>query len=44
MEVDFICRLRDIRRFGSVDELKSQLDQDIAQARKATSPIAVEFP
>ncbi|MGI8982220.1 MAG: bifunctional riboflavin kinase/FAD synthetase [Pirellulaceae bacterium] len=29
MEVDFISRLRDIRRFGSVDELKAQLYEDI---------------
>jgi len=42
MEVDFTSRLRDIKRFGSVDELKAQLDQDIAAVRKATNPIAGE--
>jgi riboflavin kinase / FMN adenylyltransferase len=30
MEVDFLARLRDIRRFVSVEELKSQLHLDIA--------------
>ncbi|MCE9527516.1 MAG: bifunctional riboflavin kinase/FAD synthetase [Planctomycetales bacterium] len=32
MEVDFLARLRDIRRFGGIDELKAQLDSDIAAA------------
>ena len=30
MEVDFLARLRDIRRFGGIDELKAQLGDDIA--------------
>jgi riboflavin kinase / FMN adenylyltransferase len=29
LEVDFLARLRDIRPFGSVDELKQQLQQDV---------------
>jgi riboflavin kinase/FMN adenylyltransferase len=37
LEVDFVSRLRDIRRFGSVGELKAQLDEDIAQSRRATN-------
>ncbi|MBC7857047.1 MAG: bifunctional riboflavin kinase/FAD synthetase, partial [Pirellulaceae bacterium] len=37
MEVDFISRLRDIRRFGSVDELKVQLANDIATALRLAS-------
>lgn len=34
LEVDFLERLRDIRPFASVDELKSQLAQDIDASRR----------
>lgn len=37
MEVDFLARLRDIRRFVSFDELKAQLRDDIASAKKIVS-------
>jgi len=37
LEVDFVSRLRDIRRFASVGELKAQLDEDIAQSRRVTN-------
>lgn len=33
IEVDFICRLRDIRQFESAEELKQQLSQDVAETR-----------
>lgn len=33
LEVDFLTRLRDIRPFGSVDELKQQLRRDVDAAR-----------
>ncbi|MFN0022252.1 MAG: bifunctional riboflavin kinase/FAD synthetase [Pirellulaceae bacterium] len=36
MEVDFMARLRDIRRFGGIDELKAQLSRDIAAAVRVT--------
>lgn len=41
LDVDFLHRLRDTRPFGGIDELKAQLQQDIAQSRalaEATSP------
>ncbi|MFV1967699.1 MAG: bifunctional riboflavin kinase/FAD synthetase [Pirellulaceae bacterium] len=34
LEVDFLSRLRDIRAFGSVDELKQQLVRDVAATRE----------
>ena len=34
IEVDFISRLRDICEFDSLEELKTQLNNDIAAARK----------
>jgi riboflavin kinase/FMN adenylyltransferase len=34
IEVDFIGHLRDIREFASTDQLKEQLNQDIAKTRK----------
>jgi len=34
LEVDFLARLRDIHPFGSVDELKRQLANDIKTSRK----------
>jgi riboflavin kinase/FMN adenylyltransferase len=34
IEVDFISRLRDICQFDSADQLKNQLNEDIAAARK----------
>ena len=39
MEVDFIARLRDIRRFSGIDELKTQLTADIANAARMTNLI-----
>lgn len=32
LDVDFLARLRDTRRFASVEELKSQLADDVARA------------
>lgn len=37
LHVDFLDRIRDVRRFGSAEELKAQLDQDVATARKLTN-------
>jgi riboflavin kinase/FMN adenylyltransferase len=37
--VDFICRLRDTRRFGGPAELMAQLGRDVEQARQAISPL-----
>jgi riboflavin kinase/FMN adenylyltransferase len=34
LEVDFLSRLRDVCPFGSVDELKRQLAQDVEAARR----------
>ena len=34
IEVDFLERLRDIRQFGSTEELKECLQKDIAEARR----------
>ncbi|HUT09952.1 MAG TPA: bifunctional riboflavin kinase/FAD synthetase [Thermoguttaceae bacterium] len=34
IEVDFLARLRDIERFGSVDELVAQVDCDVAATRE----------
>jgi riboflavin kinase / FMN adenylyltransferase len=36
MEVDFLARLRDIRRFAGLDELKAQLREDIAVTVRIT--------
>jgi riboflavin kinase/FMN adenylyltransferase len=33
LEVDFLARLRDIRPFGSVDELTQQLSRDVEATR-----------
>ncbi|HEV3025467.1 MAG TPA: riboflavin biosynthesis protein RibF [Pirellulales bacterium] len=33
LEVDFLSRIRDVRPFGSVEELKSQLTRDVAAAK-----------
>jgi riboflavin kinase/FMN adenylyltransferase len=35
IEVDFVSRLRDIRRFSGIDELKVQLSDDIAASNSA---------
>ncbi len=35
LEVDFVRRLRDIRRFESVDELRDQVQRDVALTRRA---------
>jgi len=40
IEVDFISRLRDIWPFESPDELKTQLNKDIAAARKVLRQIS----
>jgi riboflavin kinase/FMN adenylyltransferase len=32
LEVDFLARLRDIQQFAGVDELKTQLAQDVSRA------------
>jgi len=34
VEVDFLARLRDIRRFGSVEQLVLQMDRDVAATRR----------
>ena len=34
LEVDFLQRLRDIRSFDSIEQLKSQLAMDVAAARE----------
>ena len=34
LEVDFLSRLRDVRPFGSVEELKAQLAGDVASAKR----------
>lgn len=36
LEVVFLDKIRDEKRFGSPDELKEQIDRDIEQARKLT--------
>jgi riboflavin kinase/FMN adenylyltransferase len=38
ISIAFLARLRDIRRFGSVEELRLQLLHDIAAARKEAQP------
>jgi riboflavin kinase/FMN adenylyltransferase len=35
LEVDFVSRLRDVRPFSGVEELKQQLSRDVAAARNA---------
>jgi len=40
IEVDFISRLRDICQFDSPDQLKAQLNEDIAAARKTLREVA----
>lgn len=37
MTLEFVSRLRDTRRFGSVDELREQLRRDVAQTIEAVS-------
>jgi riboflavin kinase/FMN adenylyltransferase len=37
LEVDFLARLRDIRPFESVDELKRQLARDIDDVKRIAS-------
>ena len=39
IEVDFLSRLREIRRFAGVEELKSQLETDIQRARHVAAEI-----
>lgn len=36
LEVDFVSRLRDVRPFSGIEELKEQLVKDVAAARAAT--------
>jgi len=33
LEVEFLSKLRDVRAFGSKDELVAQLREDVARAR-----------
>lgn len=40
LEVDFLARLRDVQRFGSVEELVDQLDRDIDRARTIVAQAA----
>jgi len=35
LELDFLSRLREIRRFSGIEELKLQLEKDVAAARQA---------
>jgi riboflavin kinase/FMN adenylyltransferase len=37
LEVDFVSRLRDVRPFGNVEELKEQLARDVEAARAAAT-------
>lgn len=37
LEVEFLSKLRDVRAFGSKDELVAQLREDVARARKIAS-------
>lgn len=37
LEVDFLARLRDIQRFAGLDELRRQLNQDVAAARSTVA-------
>jgi riboflavin kinase/FMN adenylyltransferase len=40
LSVDFLEHLRGVQRFGSIDELKAQLEQDVARTREiAHSPV-----
>jgi riboflavin kinase/FMN adenylyltransferase len=34
VRIEFVARLRDERRFGSVDELRIQLERDEAEVRR----------
>ena len=34
VEVDFLARLRDIKKFGSADQLVAQMDRDVAATRR----------
>ncbi|MBW3598590.1 MAG: bifunctional riboflavin kinase/FAD synthetase [Planctomycetes bacterium] len=34
IEVDFLARLRDIQKFASVEQLRAQLDRDVAKTRE----------
>jgi riboflavin kinase/FMN adenylyltransferase len=38
LDVDFVTRLRDVRRFESVDALRTQLERDIAHVRQIAAP------
>jgi riboflavin kinase / FMN adenylyltransferase len=38
MAVDFVGKVRDVRKFAGVDELKSQLTRDIAEVRESLRP------
>jgi riboflavin kinase / FMN adenylyltransferase len=40
LEVDFLARLRDIRPFASIGDLKSQLQQDVAASREIAERFA----
>jgi riboflavin kinase/FMN adenylyltransferase len=38
LDVDFLARLRDTRRFATVEDLKAQLADDVAQAARIAAP------
>jgi riboflavin kinase/FMN adenylyltransferase len=42
VRIEWIERLRDIQRFGSVDQLKQQLEQDRARAVAALAAAHIE--
>ena len=44
LEIDFLDRVRDVRRFDSVDDLRLQLSQDVAAVRVAVSHSMSEIP
>ncbi len=39
LAVEFVQRIRDVRRFDSIDALKAQIARDVAAARAAAGPI-----
>jgi riboflavin kinase/FMN adenylyltransferase len=42
IEVEFLVRLRNIQRFESVEDLVTQMDRDLQEARRIASPPAVQ--
>lgn len=41
LDVDFLTRLRDTRRFGTVEDLKAQLAVDVADAAKVAATVGI---